>query len=109
MALNVEVRFDEEENKWVFIPQGEIDIYTYPSFKEEVMKCFEIKERDLLIDGQKLDYIDSTGLGALISIYKNLKDKEYKIYLSNIKPNIRKILDITELDKLFIIRSENNE
>lgn len=109
MALNMEVKFDEIENKWLFLPDGEIDIYTYPKFKAEVLKCFHSKKADILIDGQKLDYIDSTGLGALISIYKNLKDEEYKIYLLNIKPNIKKILDITELDKLFIIRGEKDE
>lgn len=109
MSLNIQVRFDEKENEWIFLPEGEIDIYTSPKFKEEVLKYFSSKETDILIDGQNLNYVDSTGLGALISILKNLKDKEYKIYLSNIKPNIRKIFDITELDKLFIIRGEVNE
>ena len=109
MALNMEVIFDENEKKWVFSPEGEIDIYTYPKFKEEILKCFNDNQTDILIDGKKLDYIDSTGLGALISILKNLRDNEYKIYLTNIKPNIKKIFDITELDKLFIIRGEKNE
>ncbi len=109
MALNMEVRFDDNEKKWVFSPEGEIDIYTYPMFKEEVIKCFNSNQTDILIDGQKLDYIDSTGLGALISILKNLRDNEYNIYLTNIKTNIKKIFDITELDKLFIIRGEKDE
>jgi anti-sigma B factor antagonist len=45
----------------------------------------------------------------LIGILKQVKEDNKKIYLSNIKPNIRKLFDITELDKLFIIRSENDE
>lgn len=109
MALNMGVIFDEKENKWVFSPDGEIDIYTYPKFKEEILKYFNSRQTDILIDGGKLDYIDSTGLGALISILKNLRDNENKIYLSNVKPNIRKLFSITELDKLFIIRGENDE
>lgn len=109
MSLNVEVRFDEKENKWVFLPEGEIDIYTSPKFKEEVLNKFDSKETDILINGEKLAYVDSTGLGVLISILKKLKDNGYKVYLSNIKPNIRKIFDITELDKLFIIRGEKDE
>lgn len=109
MALNMEVRFDNEENKWIFTPDGEIDIYTYPKFKEEILNSFNSKKTDILIDGIKLDYIDSTGLGALISIFKNLRDNGFQIYLSNIKPNIRKILNITELDKLFTIRGEKDE
>ncbi|OZV10465.1 anti-anti-sigma factor [Tissierella sp. P1] len=109
MSLNIQVKFDERENQWVFLPEGEIDIYTSPKFKEEILKHFSSKQTDILIDGENLNYVDSTGLGALISILKKLKDNEYKIYLSNIKPNIRKIFDITELDKLFIIRGEKDE
>ncbi len=109
MSLNIEIRFDEKENIWVFLPEGEIDIYTSPKVKEEILNCFNSKQTDILIDGERLKYIDSTGLGALISILKKLKEADNKIYLSNIKPNIRKIFDITELDKLFIIRGEEDE
>lgn len=109
MSLNITVNYDKNENKWVFIPEGEIDIYTSSKLKKEILYNFEKNKADIIIDGIKLNYIDSTGLGALISILKRLKENEYKIYLSNIKPNIRKIFDITELDKLFIIRGEDCE
>jgi len=109
MSLNMEILFDEKENKWVFLPDGEIDIYTSPKFKEDVLKSFDSKTTDIIINGEKLSYLDSTGLGVLISILKKLKDNEYKVYLLNIKPNIRKIFEITKLDKLFIIRGEKDE
>ena len=109
MSLNIEVQFDEKENMWIVFPKGEIDIYTSPKLKEKVLNAFDSNPRDILIDGDNLDYVDSTGLGALIYILKKLKDNNYKIYLSNIKPNILKLFHITELDKLFIIRGEVDE
>lgn len=109
MSLNMKVSFDEKENKWLFIPVGEIDIYTSVKFKEEVLERFNSKKTDILIDGKELEYIDSTGLGALIYILKNLKDNNYKIHLENIKPNILKLFNITELDKLFVIRGGKDE
>lgn len=108
MSLNIDVNFNEKDNLWVFALKGDLDIYTSNKFKEEVLKVFKAKENDLEIDGSNLEYVDSTGLGVLISILKIVREKEKKIYLSNIKPNIRKIFDITELDKLFIFRGENN-
>ncbi|MDD2447692.1 MAG: STAS domain-containing protein [Tissierellia bacterium] len=109
MSFNTNVEYDYEENMWIFILEGEMDIYTSDIFKEQAIKSFEEKEADLLINGEKLNYIDSTGLGALIGILKMLQKSDHKIYLTNIKPNIRKLFDITELDKLFTIRGENNE
>ena len=109
MSLNMETNFDEENNFWVFLPKGDLDIYNSKEFKNQVTNKFNEKNQDILIDGKDLDYLDSTGLGALISILKTVKDTNYKIYIENIKPNIRKLFYITELDKLFIIRGEKDE
>lgn len=109
MSLDMTIRFNKDDNILVFIPEGDVDIYTSSDFKEQVLEAFEQKKTDILIDGQKLEFIDSTGLGSLISILKKVKEQEKKIYISNIKPNIKKLFIITELDKLFIIRGEGNE
>ena len=86
------------------IPEGEIDIYTSSEFRDKIVEKLKEKMSDILIDGERLDYLDSTGLGALISILKITKENENNIYLENIKPNIRKLFDITDLDKVFIIK-----
>lgn len=104
MALNVNANYDNERNIWIVKPVGEVDIYTSPKLKEKLLKSLKEKETDLLIDGEKLDYIDSTGLGVLISILKKVKESENNIILINLKSNIRKLFDITGLDKVFIIK-----
>lgn len=109
MSLDIKINFREDENLWVFLPKGDLDIYTSKEFKDEVIDCFNKTNQDILIDGRDLEYLDSTGLGALISVLKTVKDTDYKIYLENIKPNIRKLFYITELDKLFVIRGEKDE
>lgn len=109
MAFNTTITFNNEENIWLILPEGDMDIYTSAEFKDQVLKNFDEQKADLLLDGESLEYIDSTGLGALIGILKKVKENEHNIYLTNIKPNIRKLFSITELDKLFIIRGEQDE
>lgn len=109
MSLNTLINIDTKDNLIVVIPDGDMDIYSSSKFRDQVLDSYNKEKMDLLIDGKKLEYIDSTGLGALIGILKRVKEDDKKIYLSNIKPNIRKLFDITELDKLFIIRSDNDE
>lgn len=109
MSLDINISFNEKENIWVFEPTGELDIFSSPNFKEKVVNAYESRNSDIKIDFEGLEYVDSTGLGALISILRKVKESNNIIYIDNIKPNIKKLFMITELDKLFVIRSEIND
>jgi len=50
---------------------------------------------------ENLDYIDSTGLGVMIGILKRLKIENKEVYIEKPKNNVRKIFNITGLDKVF--------
>ncbi len=104
MSLNIDIQFNEDNNSWVVYPKGELDIYTSPELKEILIDALDKKDGNIIIDGESLDYVDSTGLGALISILKRVREKGNNVYLKNIKPNIRKLFDITKLDKVFIFK-----
>ena len=57
---------------------------------------------DIVFDFENLEYIDSTGLGALIFIYKSVYENN-KVKIENVKPNIKKLFTITKLDTMFMI------
>lgn len=102
MAL--EVKVNETLNCLTIIPIGEVDIYTSPDFKKKVNDLIEDRKLDIIIDGEKLEYIDSTGLGVLMGILKKTKENNLKIKIKNVKPNIYKLFDITGLNKIFDIQ-----
>jgi anti-sigma B factor antagonist len=91
-----------EDKKVKIVPVGDLDIVNSKSFKDEVLKLME-ENQEILIDGEKLDYMDSTGLGVLISLYKKSKSTNSRLYLTNLKPNIYKLFDITGLNNVFEI------
>ncbi|SHH78091.1 anti-sigma B factor antagonist [Caloranaerobacter azorensis DSM 13643] len=104
MGLEVKKEFDKNKNVWILKPMGEIDIYTSPSFRDILLEMINEKSVDVILDGEGLIYMDSTGLGVLISGLKKLREKDKNIILTNIKPNINKLFDITGLNKVFIIK-----
>lgn len=106
MGLELIKDFNEKDNTWILKPTGEIDIYTAPDFKKTLLDISEEYDTDIIIDGENLQYIDSTGLGVLISGLKKQKEKNRNIIIKNIKPNINKLFMITGLNKVFILRSE---
>lgn len=101
MSLKVDINFNEEKDNWNVTLEGELDIYTAPDLKDRLSEIKEEKIKDLTINMQNLEYIDSTGLGILVGALKRLKQKEKDIYITNTKPNVKKIFTITGLDKIF--------
>ena len=102
MALQI---LKEENNDEIIIkPVGEVDIYTSPDLKETLTEIINQSNVNMVIDGEKLEYIDSTGLGVLIGALKKIKEKERNITITNIKPNIKKLFDITGLNKVFVVK-----
>lgn len=100
--------YNEEACQWEYKPVGDIDIHNSNDIKKEILEDFNNKEGDIFIDGTGLEYIDSTGLGALIAIYKEVNDRGKKIIFTNLAKFIHKLFKITDMDNLFEIRSVEN-
>ena len=99
MELKVDLKKDGE---LLFVDlQGDLDINSNKEFKEKVNSVQGIKK--IIVNCENLSYIDSTGLGAFISIYKHIKEKGDKLVITDLKPHIKKIFLITDLDKVFEI------
>jgi len=102
--MSLKIVYEINENTLEVKPVGEVDIYTSPELKNKIYELIEEKNINILINGEELDYIDSTGLGVLMGIYKKLQEKSLNIRIINLKPNIYKLFDITGLNKIFNIQ-----
>ena len=109
MGFELKSIIDEEKKIPVLYPIGELDIYVSDGFKEKVLDIYKKEKSDIYFDFSKLDYIESTGLGALISILKELYEDEHKIYLKEVNQKIRKLFKITKLEEMFNFIGDINE
>lgn len=89
---------------WNVKISGEVDIYTSDKMKETLNEMVEEKNTEIQIDCTNLSYIDSSGLGVLIGVLKKLKEEKNNLVILNARSNIVKLLSITGLDKVFILR-----
>ncbi len=104
--MNLQIEVKTAEDFVQIAPIGEIDVYSAPTFKEELFSVIQNTNKNLVIDGEKLDYIDSTGLGVLIGGLKRMREKGLSITITGLNPNIHKLFTITALDKPFGIQKE---
>ena len=101
MSINIKSKLNESDKLWDVHLSGEIDVSTANEVKENLINLISKQSADIKLDMTNLDYIDSTGLGALIGVLKRLKENNKDIYITNTKKNVRKIFNITGLDKIF--------
>jgi len=100
MSLIINGNFDDSENHWSFRLTGEIDISNALQLKQQLETAYGGRAADIYIDVSDLSYIDSTGLGILIGVYGDMRGAGDRIKLLNPRENVKKLLKITNLDKL---------
>ena len=101
MSININLKNDEYINFWEIGVSGELDVSTADEFKEYLHKLIDKEIRNIRLNLETLDYIDSTGLGVIIGILKRIKVEDKEIYIKSPKDNVKKIFSITGLDKIF--------
>lgn len=104
MSLEVKNCFDDSSNAWVVNLIGDVDISSSNLLKDELNKILDQKEASINLECDNLSYIDSTGLGILIGILRRVKGNDNTMSFLNAQSNITKLLKITGLDKIFIIK-----
>jgi anti-sigma B factor antagonist len=83
--------------------EGEVDVYTAPELKQAIISQVDASTRRVLVNLEKVEYLDSTGLGILIGGVKRLKEVEGTLLLVSASPRIRRLFEITQLNTIFRI------
>src|SRR5579863_4619559 len=82
---------------------GEVDLSTAPELKEALGEVIDSGARGVLVDLSDATFIDSTTLGVLMGAVKRLRPAGGELTIVCRDPNIRKIFEITLLDRIFNI------
>ncbi|MDH6119266.1 STAS domain-containing protein [Kitasatospora sp. GAS204B] len=84
---------------------GEIDVYTAPKLREQLVELVNDGSYHLVVDMEGVDFLDSTGLGVLVGGLKRVRAHEGSLRLVCTQERILKIFRITGLTKVFPIHS----
>lgn len=87
----------------VFDINGEIDLYNAPEIKDKIKEEMNKNKVNIVINLDKVSYIDSSGIGVLISSLSNLKKVGGALKLINVYASVRKVFELTKLTSFFDI------
>jgi anti-sigma B factor antagonist len=101
----MELGFDETEADGTDIlsPIGEIDVSTAPQLREKLVAYASREGRGLILDLGSVSFIDSTGLGVLVTAFNRLREQDRRFGVVCSSPKILRVLEITGLATLFAL------
>ena len=91
----MELKIRKTGEIYIIDVNGEMDLYNSYKLKELVMKMIEKNVKLFVINLEQVDYIDSSGIGALIYICSTIKKMNLKLAISNIHGSVKKVTELT--------------
>jgi len=94
---------------WVIALAGEVDLYTAPEFKQQLLDVIAQGASQVVVDLTETTFIDSTTLGVLVGGVKRLRPEGGQVSIVCSDRNITKIFEITGLNRIFPIHASRAE
>ena len=88
---------------------GQLIVGNRQELKGKVLDALEAGDRKFLIDFTRTGYIDSSGLGVLVSLSKKIRDEGGDLRLAGLNEDLKTLFELTKLDTLFAIADSSAE
>ncbi len=108
--MNFDIKTEQASNDtYVVALTGEIDLYTAPEFKQQLLDVIGQGAKYVVVDLTDTTFIDSTTLGVLVGGVKRLRPNGGQLSIVCSDRNITKIFEITGLNRVFPIHATRAE
>lgn len=91
------------------IQEERLDAHNSGELKSRMLSLFEEGKVNIVINLSKVRFIDSSGLGALVSGYKNASARNGNLKLCSLQPQVKSMFELTRLHRVFEIFPSSDE
>lgn len=85
------------------LQEERLDAHNSGDLRDRILKLLENGDQNLVVDLAAVHFIDSSGLGALLSGYKNATLRSGTFVLSGLQPRVQSMFELTRLHRVFEI------
>ncbi len=103
MELDIQLKIKQDELTKIVYVKGEIDAFTAPKLRDELVPLAEKEGVPLVIDLGEVGYIDSTGLGVFIGVLKLTRRNNNTLKLVGLNDRVKRLFTITGLHEIIDI------
>lgn len=106
--MYIDVR-EIEDNIALLDVEGDIDLYTASDLKDSIFEQIDIGKTNIIINLDQVTYIDSSGIGTLITSLSKIKKINGNMCIINVYDSVRKVFELTKLTTFFKIYANEDE
>jgi anti-sigma B factor antagonist len=105
----MEIEFRDIGEHKVIEVTGEVDLYNVSELKKALFSITDGRVKSVIVDMKNVNYMDSSGIGALVAGQKKMRAHNGNFILMNIAEDVLNILKLATLDKFFKILQDESE
>jgi anti-sigma B factor antagonist len=99
----MEIEIKDYKGVKVITVSGDIDMYSSPALREELIGHINTKISVMLVDFNRVSYIDSSGIATFVEALKHMKTYGGRLRLFGLPGGVKEIFGFSKLDKVFEI------
>jgi anti-sigma B factor antagonist len=107
--LALEIKLRRANTVYIIDITGEMDLYNAFKLKDIVNVMLGRQIREFVINLENVEYIDSSGIGALLTVHAELKKRALALRLANVKGSVKRVIELTKLHGYLPICADVNE
>jgi anti-sigma B factor antagonist len=104
--MNISIDVKETESTLAVKVNGEIDAYTAPQLREKLFPMSEKEGVKMVVDLSEVNYMDSTGLGVFVGVFKNVRAHNGEFKIVGLSERLQRLFEITGLADIIDINSQ---
>lgn len=106
--MNMEI--DERGNiVLISVVEERLDAHNSTDLKTRMLDLFEEGKNNMVVDLGGVRFVDSSGLGALVSGFKNASARNGNLKLASLQPQVQSMFELTRLHRVFEIFNSSED
>ncbi|GAC1651893.1 MAG: anti-sigma factor antagonist BldG [Vulcanimicrobiaceae bacterium] len=103
--LTIDIKPERDGTALIFSLKGSLDLATSPTVRAALVEAAGEGKHEIIVDLTRVEFIDSTGLGALIGGHRRALENGGSVSLVTNEGPIERLLNITGLIRVFKVYS----
>jgi anti-sigma B factor antagonist len=99
--MKIECLIDNDKKVKTFKIEGELDVHHVKNLKSKIMDTVEEPSWTYVLDMNEVGYLDSSGLGMLVYLKKEIAKHEGELKIINLHEPVMNVFKLTKLDDFF--------